>query len=336
MMEYTIPVRATGLLGTSDEMKLSFKTGGIIRRVNVSDGDAVRKGAVLAELDLSEVKAQVNQAEIALDKSKRDLARAENLHRDSVVTLEQYQDAQSAYELAKARKKVADFNLQHSRIIAPANGKVQKLMAEENEMIAPGYPVVLFASTDGDWVVRAAISDKDIVRISLGDSAHITMDAFPGTQFKAMVTEVGTIADPYTGSFEVEMALYRPVQQFRTGFFCRAVIYPPATGRSPAVPLVSLLEAQDNLASIYLWNGEKAVRKRIRTGRIQNGMVVVEQGLRAGDLVVTDGAKFIRSGSQVVPVNLEERMSETEERDQQPTDQQPPDEQAPDQQTEEL
>ena len=305
-MEYKVPVRATGLLGTMSEMKLSFKTGGIIRKTYVNEGDAVKRGTVLAELDLSEVKAQVKQAGIALDKAERDMDRAKNLYRDSVVTLEQYQDVQSAYELAKATKKVADFNLQHSSIIAPSDGKVQKMMAETNEMIAPGYPVLLFASTEGDWVVRAAITDKDVVKLSLGDSARILMDAFPGEHFLAMVTEIGSIADPYTGSYEVEMAIYRPRPAFRTGFFCRAQIYPSARVRSLVVPVESLLDAQDNLASVYLWMEDQAVKKRIRTGRIQQGMVVVVNGLNEGDLVVTDGAKFIRPGSQVHPVNLNE------------------------------
>ncbi len=302
-VEYKVPVRATGLLGTVNEMKLSFKTGGIIRKLSVNEGDDVKRGTVLAELDLSEVRAQVRQARIALDKSERDLKRAENLYRDSVVTLEQYQDVQSAYELAKAREKVAEFNLQHSRIIAPANGKVQKIMSETNEMIAPGYPVLLFASTEGDWVVRVTISDKDVVKLTLGDSARVIMDAYPDVRFLAMVTEIGTIADPYTGSYEVELSIYRPEASFRTGFFSRAEIYPAATLSALMVPLESLLDAQDNLASVYVWKEDQAVRKRIRTGGIQQGRVVVVDGLNEGDLVVTDGAKFIRPGSQVHPVN---------------------------------
>ncbi len=87
MFEYKIPVRATGLLSTSTEMKLSFKTGGIISQLHVREGESVRKGEVLARLDLSEIRAQVNQARIGLEKAERDLARAGNLYRDSVATL---------------------------------------------------------------------------------------------------------------------------------------------------------------------------------------------------------------------------------------------------------
>ncbi len=305
-VEYSETVTATGLLGTRSEMRLGFKTGGIIRKIYVNEGDDVKRGTVLAELDLSEIRAQVKQANIGLEKARRDLVRAENLYHDSVVTLEQYQDVQSAYELARTSKKVADFNLSYSRIKAPASGKIQRILAEPNEMIAPGHPVLLFASTEGDWVVRAALTDKDVVRISPGDSARITMDAFPGEQFLAMVTEVGTFADPYTGSYEVELAIYKPRSQFRTGFFSRVRIFPAASEKALVVPLESLLDARDNLASVYLWRDGQVSRISVRTGPVRQDWVVVLKGVKKGDLVVTDGAKFIRKGSDVNPVNLKE------------------------------
>ena len=66
IIEYKIPVRVTGVLGTTTQMKLSFKTGGIIKQLNIREGESVRRGEVLAVLDLSEVRAQVNQARIGL------------------------------------------------------------------------------------------------------------------------------------------------------------------------------------------------------------------------------------------------------------------------------
>ena len=183
-VEYKIPVKATGILSTTSQMKLSFKTGGIIKALNIKEGESVKRGEVLAVLDLSEIRANVNQAQIGYEKSKRDMARAKNLYRDSVATLEQFQNAESAFELAKAQKQIADFNLLFSQITAPSDGKIQKILVESNEMIAPGYPAILFASTESDWVVRSALTDKDIVKLSIGDSAQVTMDAFPGTFFQ--------------------------------------------------------------------------------------------------------------------------------------------------------
>jgi len=306
LREYKLPVRAAGMLSTTTEMKLGFKTGGIVKEVNAKEGASVKRGEVLAALDLSEINAQVNQARIGVEKAERDLNRARNLYRDSVATLEQFQNAGSAYELAQSQKRIADFNLLHSSIKAPANGRIQKILVENSEFIAPGYPAILFASTESDWVVRVALTDKDIVKFSLGDSAHVEMDAFPDIQFQAEITELGAIADPVTGTYEAELGILRTNSQFRSGFISRAYIFPTQSSIAAMVPLEALLEASDRRAIVYVYKDGEPSKRRIRTGRIVDDLIMVLEGLEPGELVITEGAKYIREDSQISPVNLKQ------------------------------
>jgi len=304
LKEYKLPVRAAGILSTTTEMKLGFKTGGIIQEVNVKEGAMVKRGNVLAALDLCEIEAQVNQARIGLEKAQRDLNHAKNLYLDSVATLEQYQNANSAYELSQSQKRIADFNLEHSRIKAPANGRIQKILVETNELIAPGHPAILFASTESDWVVRVALTDKDIVKFSLGDSAQVQMDAFPDMRFPAKITELGAIADPVTGTYEAELRILLANSQFRSGFISRAFIYPTLSKSTVMVPLEALIGAKDRRASVYVYGEGDLSRRSIRTGRIVDDLIMVTEGLEPGELVVTEGAKYIREDSRISPVNL--------------------------------
>jgi RND family efflux transporter MFP subunit len=306
LREYKLPVRAAGMLSTTTEMKLGFKTGGIIRKLSVKEGASVNRGEVIAVLDMSEIDAQVSQARIGLEKSQRELTRAENLYRDSVVTLEQLQNARSAYELAQTQERIADFNKEHSSIKAPTNGKIQKLLVEENELIAPGYPAVLFGSTESDWVVRVALTDKDIVKFSLGDSARVEMDVFPDTQFPATITEMGTIADPVTGTYEVELRILRSDPQFRSGFISRANLFPTHPSRILVVPLAALLGASDRSASVYVYEEGEVSERQIKTGRMVGDLIQVTHGLEPGELVVTDGARYITKDSRVKAVNLDQ------------------------------
>jgi len=310
LREYKLPVRAAGMLSTTTEMKLGFKTGGIVKEVNAKEGAFVKRGEVLAALDLSEINAQVNQARIGVEKAERDLNRARNLYRDSVATLEQFQNARSAYELAQSQKRIADFNLLHSSIKAPANGRIQKILVENNEFIAPGYPAILFASTESDWVVRVALTDKDIVKFSLGDSAHVEMDAFPDIQFQAEITELGAIADPVTGTYETELKILHTNPQFRSGFISRAYIFPTQLSIAAMVPLEALLEASDKRAIVYVYKDGEPSKRRIRTGRIVDDLIMVLEGLEPGELVITEGAKYIREDSQISPVNLKQNEAQ--------------------------
>lgn len=310
LKEYKLPVRTAGILSTTTEMKLGFKTGGIIRQLYIKEGNSVKRGQVLAILDLSEIDAQVNQARIGLEKSKRDLTRAENLYRDSVVTLEQFQNARSAFEVAQSQKQIADFNKEHSVIKAPADGKIQKILVEANEIIAPGYPAVLFASTESDWVVRVALTDKDIVKFSIGDSAHVEMDAFPDSRFPAMITELGSIADPVTGTYEAELNILRSDPQFRSGFISRAFLFPTHISIASVVPLETLLGASDRRASVYVYKDGEVSKRRIRTGRILGDQILVTEGIEPGELVITEGAKYIMNDTRVKVVNLDQTITQ--------------------------
>jgi len=304
--EYKVPVRATGMLSTATEMKLSFKTGGIIKQMGVREGSSVKRGDVLAELDLSEISAQVDQAEIGFEKARRDLTRAENLYLDSVATLEQYQNAESAWEVAKSQLEIAEFNLEHSTIKAPSDGKIQKILVETSELIAPGYPAILFASTESDWVVRVSLTDKDIVKLSLGDSARVFMDAYPGRRLRAEIIELGTVADPVTATYEAELLILHPLPGFRSGFISRAEIYPSEIKRAMVLPLHALIDATDNRAFVFIYRHGKAEKRGIRTGAILGEEVVVNDGLSEGDLVITDGAKYLREGADVEVNNASE------------------------------
>jgi len=302
-VEYKIPVRVSGMLAARREMKLSFKTGGLIQEIYIEEGASVEEGRVLAKLDLSEIRAQVQQAEVGLEKAARDLERAENLYRDSVATLEQYQNARSAYELARSRKQIADFNLRHSRIKAPSDGKIQKVLVETNEIVGPGHPVILFASTAGEWVFRVPLTDKDIVKLSLGDSAQVTMDAFPDELFRAEISELGAIADPVTGTYESELLVLNGRPQFRTGFIARVVIYPEQTEHGCYIPLEALLDASDDRAHVYVVKNGKAVRQQVTTGILMGDGIIVREGLEAGDRVVTQGSSYLEQGTRVQVVN---------------------------------
>ena len=106
----TRPIQASGVFTTEDETYLGFKIGGVIQHVFVKEGDAVKAGQLLASLNLTEIKAQVQQAQIMLEKAQRDHARAKNLYRDSVATLEQFQNAKTGLEIAQQAYNAGAFN----------------------------------------------------------------------------------------------------------------------------------------------------------------------------------------------------------------------------------
>ncbi len=294
-------VHSSGRLSTSQELKLSFKTGGIILEFRVNEGQSVNQGELLASLDLSEIKPQVEQAREAFEKAERDYARAVNLYDDSVATLEQLQNAKTMLQISGSNYDIASFNLRHSSITAPSKGRILKKLMEENEMAGPGYPVLLFGSTEGSWIVRIHVTDRDRVRLRTGDSAVIILDAFPGERFSAEVSELANAADPYTGTFEVELRLKPPVRQpLLTGMIARADIYAKQEESVSVVPVEALMNASGSTANVFEVVNGRPVRRTVTILDIGKNDVLVSGDLKPGTLVITDNLNSITDSTDII------------------------------------
>ncbi len=294
----SIPVKSVGTLSSKTQSNLSFLTGGIIDRIYVSEGTRVEKDELLAKLNMTEINSRVRQATLGLEKSRRDFRRVENLYRDTVATLEQYQDAKTALDVAKADYEIAFFNKKNSEIRAPANGKILKKLKESNEIVAPGHPVLVFASTEAEWVLTVNLSDRDIVRVKAGDSASVSFDAYPGEDFSAIVHEIANAANPLSGTYELELKLLDLPEQLVTGLIGKAKILPPPENFL-ILPHESLVEAIGNQGVVFKMENGHPVRTPVKIINITSAGIILNDGLNEGDTVITDGNVWIKDGDKV-------------------------------------
>ncbi|MFH2096578.1 MAG: efflux RND transporter periplasmic adaptor subunit [Bacteroidota bacterium] len=294
-----IPLHTSGKLTSATESKLSFKTGGVISRIYVTEGQQVQRGQVLAGLDLAEIQARKDQASLAVEKARRDYERAENLYRDSVATLETFQNAGTQLELAEANLKIAQFNLQHSSIAAPSAGKIMMKIASENEVIGAGYPVFLFGSTEGNWVVKCGLSDVQAVQVSVGDSASISFDAFPNRIFSAKITEIASFADPYTGTYELEITPDHLDVKLVSGLVAKVDIFPQNQDKFISVPIEALIQTDDLNGYVYEWTSGEAVMKKVVIEKILDDRVLIRLGISEGAVLITEGVNYIGTSSDI-------------------------------------
>ena len=299
VVEQEIPtiVRACGVIESSKLMKLSFKTGGIVKRIAVEEGERVKGGAVLAGLNLTEIEARLAQAETAYEKGLRDLERVKNLFRDSVVTTEHLQDATSAFNNVSAELEIARFNLRHSSIKAPSEGLILKRLVEENELVSPGQPVFVFSSSEAGFVLRAGVSDREILDLALGDSATVSFDTFAEPRFAAVVSEMP--AGSSQGMFEVELTILDTQLTLLTGMIGCAEIYSHKIQRFAVVPIDALVDAEADHAFVYLRQGDIVRRRPVRLGVFFEETVAVLEGLSPGQEVVTEGAPYLTDKSKI-------------------------------------
>jgi RND family efflux transporter MFP subunit len=294
------PIDTNGIVVTKHEMRLSFKMSGVVRRIHVQEGDVVKRGQRLAEIELTEVDAQVEQARQLATKAQRDLKRGENLYADQVISLEQLQDLRTQAAMADAQFSSAQFNQGYSVIAAPRDGVVLRKLVEERELVAAGTPVLVFGESDRGFVVRAALADREIVNVKLGDKGAIRMDAFPGQTMTGTIVEVASAADEKTGMFPIEVHFDAPPPRLVSGLVARLRVEPTTSVVSLTyVPMAALVEGDGNRASVFVIAGNKAQRREVRVAFITADSIALESGLAQGEAVVTDGALFLENGEAV-------------------------------------
>ncbi|MCB9284183.1 MAG: efflux RND transporter periplasmic adaptor subunit [Lewinellaceae bacterium] len=299
--ELSPSIHASGIVGTSNEARVSFKTGGVIRRTLVDEGDLVKAGQLLATLDLTEIDAQVRQAKEGLEKSKRDLERAQNLYADSIATLEQVQNATTAVEVATQNVQIAEFNRQFSEIRAPFAGKIVAKLLNEGEVTGPGMPVFyLIGAGQQDWVVKVGLSDRDWARLHEGDEAVVHLDAYPGESFTAAVSKLADVANPMSGTFDAELKLQPKGKRLAAGLVASVEIQPRRNGTYALVPIESLVESNGSKGFVYVPGPEGNAQKAPVTIAFLIGeKVAISKGLDSVSRVVTAGAPYLRDGQAI-------------------------------------
>jgi multidrug efflux system membrane fusion protein len=298
--DVSISIHSSGILASEEEIRLSFKTGGIVAKINVKEGDKVIKGDILASLNLSEINANVELARNGYEKALRDWTRTKNLYADTVATLEQFQNATTVLNIAKSNLEIARFNLLHSTIKAPADGIALKQLVKENELVGAGSPVFLFGTKGKFWKVKTGISDRDVVRINPGDSAYVNIDAYPGVRFPAVVDQVSGMSNPMTGTFETELNLDDMGYRLASGFIAGVDIFPSGEKRYFLLPVGSVVDADGESGFIFsVTDSSTAVRYPVSIEAIKGSEAAVTgipEGVR---IVVTEGAAYIKDGMKI-------------------------------------
>jgi RND family efflux transporter MFP subunit len=293
-------IRTTGLLVNKDEIRLAFKVGGVIRSISVHEGERVRRGQRLAEIEQTEVNAQVEQARQAHTKAQRDLQRGERLYSDQVISLEQLQDLRTQAAVSEAALASAQFNSNYAVIVAPHDGTVLRRLAEERELVAAGNPVLVLGASDEGFVVRAGIADREIVQVKLNDAAQVRLDALPNVTLNGKVTEIASAADP-SGLFNIEVSLDATDRPLKSGLVAKLSIVPASarSGHRVFVPVASIVEGNARTASVFILDGSHVRRREVEIAFFEDEAVALESGVNEGERLVTDGALYLEDGEQV-------------------------------------
>lgn len=293
-----IAITVVGTLEPAAKVVVAAQEEGIVTAVLVREGDRVRAGDVVVQLDSRRIRAELAEAEARLLDLKAQTRRAEALEADGLISASEADTARASLAMAEARADVLRTRLDFTRITAPVDGVVTARRVEVGNLAAPRSALLELAAGPG-LVLRVPVSELDVVHLRPGDTAPVRVDALPDVVLPATITRVFPAAEGATRQVTVELGLPSPPAEVKPGFLARARL---VLERRPAAVLIpeSVLQRGSEVADfVWVLDGDVARVRPVETGERLEGQVVIRKGLAAGDELVVEGAARLKDGARV-------------------------------------
>jgi len=322
----TVPdyVEATGTVRAAQSAQLASQVMGTITRVNVHEGDAVRRGQVLITIDEAQSKAAYQSATAGLQASQQSIAAADAdyalaestmkryqmLYDKKSVSPQEYDEVKTKLAAAKARRDAAHANraqaeatvseantaIGFTKIRAPFDGVIIAKLADAGAMAAPGVPL-LTLEDPSRFRLEAAVDESQIGTVRLGATVPVVIDSLGNQVITGKVVQIVPAADPASRTFTVKIELPSN-PQVRSGLFGRAG-FPRGERESVLVPQTALLHRGQLDAVYVVGKDEIASLRYVTLGKPSASDIEVLSGLESGERIVAQPGERELSGKRI-------------------------------------
>jgi membrane fusion protein, multidrug efflux system len=297
------------------ETTLSFRVAGKIITRSVEIGDVVKKGQVLAILDVSDfqlavqaLQAQIKSAVADRDFAKADLSRYSELLMQKVISKPDFDRHQTLYTNAQeqvaaleAQLKQTTNQLQYTELAADRDGVITELAVEKGQVVAAGQPVVKLAQLD-EKEIYFDIPEQGIAAIKTEQQVNVSLWSDDKQRFKAKIREISAAADSVSRTYRVKATLLEGQAQARLGMTA-TVWFALNKTEQVIVPLSAIFTSQDQPKQQKVWLVDE-VNHNVKATSVQIGNALADEltnvaGLEAGQLIVSAGVQRLKEGQSV-------------------------------------
>ena len=303
----------TGDVRARYETALGFRVGGKVVSRQIEVGSRVKRGQVLASLDPSDfrlnIEAQRSQlaaAEADYFQARDELERYRNLYQQKLVSAAEFDRRQNAYNVAKARFDQAQAELGVSRnqsrytvLRADRDGVITALSAEVGQVVAAGQELMRLAQLE-EKEVLIAVPESRLEELQRVRDVSVSMWAAPDAVFEGRIREVSPAADPVTRTYAVKVTILKPSPQVQLGMTANVVLGEQGIGSIVRLPLAALYNDGEKPAVWVVDAGTNTVALRgVTVARYTQDAVEISAGLKSGDVVVRAGVHKLNPGQKV-------------------------------------
>lgn len=289
-------LEALGNARANESVDITSKTTNIVTAIRFRDGERVKRGQVLVQLDDAQARADVAAADAAVTESESQYNRSRELLSTQVVSKSQFEQLEATLKANRARLAAANARREDTVIRAPFSGRVGLRRVSVGSLINPGDVITTLDDTS---VIKLdfAVPENFLSTLREGLAVRATAPTFPGRNFVGSVSSIDSRVDLATRSVTVRALLANEDGALRPGMFLNVTL--ANDERSSLVIPEEALTPEAERQFVFVVADGKAERREVRIGERRPGTVEVLAGLRADERVIVEGTQKVRDGAAV-------------------------------------
>lgn len=299
-------IRAVGSLSPNESVVIAPEIAGRVALLPFDEGQSVKAGDKLVELDATMLRAELDKAHATLLLTRANRERARTLAEKGIGTLRIQDETIAAYQEAQANLKLAEARLSKATITAPFSGKVGIRSVSVGAYVNPGERIVELADVD-PIKVDFRVPALALLNLRVGQTIQVTVDAIPDRTIEGQIYVVDPIVDTNGRAIKLRARIPNPDGRLSPGLFARVQIVVDQRDNAVLVP-ESAVFADGQSQFVYRVVDGRAVQTKIELGQRRPGQVEVRQGLAHDAVVITAGHQQIRDGARVAIVKAEAKI----------------------------
>jgi membrane fusion protein, multidrug efflux system len=296
-------IHAVGTLRPNESLFVAPEIAGRVAKIHFNEGEKVKAGDVLVELDSAILRAEMAKSRSDLALAKANYDRASTLASQGNASLRARDEGQAAFLAAQANLTLAEARLQKATLTAPLGGMIGLRTVSVGAFISPGDKLVELSDVD-TLKVDFRVPELHLANLRPGQSIRITADAIPNREFEGTIYAIDPTVDVSGRAIRLRARVPNAEGALSPGLFARVKII--VEQRAGAIMVSeSALFPESGKVWVYRIVDGKAQRAEVTVGQRQPGSVEIRSGLTAEDMVVTAGHQRLRNGAAVAVARSE-------------------------------
>ena len=294
--EFVNEIEALGTARANEAVDITSKVSNLVTRIQFREGQQVRRGDILVQLDNVEATAELMAARAALSETQSQLNRSRELFATKALSQSQMDQLEATLSANQARVTTAQSRLSDTTIRAPFDGRVGLRNVSVGSFVSPG---AIITTLDDTRIIKLdyAVPESFVAVLKEGLPLTASSVAFPNREFAGKVASVDSRVDPTTRSVVVRATVPNPDGALKPGMFLTVRM---RQDREQVVMIAEqALVPEEGRQFVFVAEGDKASKREVAIGRRKPGRVEIIRGLQAGDRVIVEGTQKVRDGGAI-------------------------------------